>query len=362
MNTYAIWGAPTSCKAGSLEDSFTTSGRNFGNILIGNGLTSNLSNAEIIPLSQARNSGDIKKCSRILIPAANFLWEGFDFGFLADELAETTLPITMIGLGSQSKDRVIKPKINAGTLRLIKLVSQRSPSIGVRGHYTAELLCSLGITNSIPLGCPSFYTKGNLGIDNLPNIPFEDSSLNSLRTCINGSRRVARHSFFPSAMQQAENIILQHGILRNSPFIAQDEIDEIRLARGNQDVLLNDAASYFSSISPSDVRDYFKSKTIYFTDFNPWSEFVRSYDLVLGTRFHGCLIALLSGTPSLLVVHDSRTLEMAEIAGIPYVLANQLNTMQDLEECVRSLSFELFKHNISALTQKFNAFKRDHGL
>lgn len=362
MAKYAVWGAPASCSSGSLEGSFALSGNNFGNILIGNGIISNLSSSTIVNLNEVQASGELGSCERLIIPAANFLWKGFDLGFLADQLETTTIPITMIGLGAQSSDRIQKPTINPGTARLIKLISERSPSIGVRGHYTAETLCSLGIMNTVPLGCPSFFSKGLSGFQQLCDVPFANSMLDDLSICINLSRRVARHSFFPLEMQAAESVILNLAISKRAPFVAQDEIEELVYSADHDNGPLEDAIAYFSSIDPIAVCNYFAEYTRYFVNVSEWSEFVSGYELVMGTRFHGCLIALLSGIPALLLVHDSRTLEMAALAGIPYVLANQIHSQHDLQSIIQSLDYSLFKSNMQLLNIRFNDFLAMHEL
>lgn len=362
MKTYAVWGAPASCKGASWEDSFKTSGNNFGNILIGNGLLSNLQHARILSLHHAQETGLIRECSRVLIPAANFLWKGFDLGFLSDQLERIDLPLTMVGLGAQSADRIHRPPITAGTERLIRLVASRSASIGVRGYYTAEVLSSLGITNVDVLGCPAFYTTGLTGFASIPLEPFKNVEPDSLNACINLSRRVCKHSFFPDAMRAAENLIVQYGISRGSPFIAQDEIQEIAASLGDSSCSLNDACNYFCAVPRGDILRYFKENTHIFCDVYEWSSFVSGFDLVLGTRFHGCLIALLSGVPALLLVHDSRTLEMAELAGIPYVLADSIVSRESLREAICSINLSLFQNNMNSLSMRFNHFLRKHDL
>ncbi|MBK8536751.1 MAG: polysaccharide pyruvyl transferase family protein, partial [Candidatus Competibacteraceae bacterium] len=100
-----------------------------------------------------------ERCDHVVIPAANFLWKNFDFGYMADFLEKTNLPIIIIGVGAQTNDRTMASPIHPNTLRLMRLISDRSASIGVRGYYTAEVLAANGIHNVRVIGCPSIYTS-----------------------------------------------------------------------------------------------------------------------------------------------------------------------------------------------------------
>ena len=63
----------------------------------------------------------------IAIPAANFIYEHFDFGYLADFIERTHLPCLMVGIGAQSSDMTsFDLNIPQGTKRLLKIVSDRS--------------------------------------------------------------------------------------------------------------------------------------------------------------------------------------------------------------------------------------------
>ena len=54
-----------------------------------------------------------------------------------------------------------------------------------------------------------------------------------------------------------------------------------------------------------------------FFDVDEWFDFVRGQDLVVGTRLHGVVAALLQGVPAIVLYHDSRTREICELFGVP---------------------------------------------
>ena len=83
---------------------FEYSGKNFGNLLIGNAVHSFLAGNEIIIRSQLKSPEEAnERCDHVVMPAANFLWKDFDLGFMADFFEKTTLPVTIIADAVASK-------------------------------------------------------------------------------------------------------------------------------------------------------------------------------------------------------------------------------------------------------------------
>ena len=93
----------------------------------------------------------------IVVPAANWINAGEDFGEQADLLAQTNLPIYVLWLGAQSHATDAIPVLKPGTLRLLQLFSKRTETIGVRGDYTQRVLNHYGIKNVRVIGCPSTF-------------------------------------------------------------------------------------------------------------------------------------------------------------------------------------------------------------
>ena len=101
----------------------------------------------------------------------------------------------------------------------------------------------------------------------------------------------------------------------NLEYIAQDR-DSLRL------LLWGDEPEGASPSSPMPIhrshpliRD---DKTRFYVDPWPWLDDVRRMDFMFGTRIHGNIVALLAGTPSYVIAHDTRTLELARYFGIPH--------------------------------------------
>lgn len=362
MEKVLLWGAlPVLPSGESFEISYKRSGNNLGNTLIGNGVASMLQGYDYIFRSQLQSPAHAQEvCSRIVIPAANFLWKSFDFGYMAEFIESTDLPVTMLGLGAQTHDRSEISEIHPNTLRLVKVVAERSPSIGVRGFYTAEVLAAHGVTNVEVLGCPSLYTLGRP-----PSVIMPCNSGADKRISVNFSRRVSSHSFSQSSLRKIENQVLRIAIDCESQFIIQDEIEEACISAGNASVdQVKAVTDYFSDVDSADVVSYFHRHSKYFSSYADWSESISRCGLSIGSRLHGNLVALLNGVPALTIVHDSRTLEMCALAGIPFlnILEYADLSADDILSMTSELTYVNFESNMRYLYGKMIDFLSIHGL
>lgn len=359
-----IWGALSSLPAvESYEISYERSGENFGNILIGNGVTSVLDNCEFILRDQLSGPEEAnERCDHIVIPAANFLWKDFDFGFMTNFIEATNLPVTIIGLGAQTNDRSRVSEIHPNTLRLVKIISERSPSLGVRGHYTAEVLAANGILNVEVLGCPSLYTNlkppteiKKLTLDDLGNL------------AVNFSRRVSSHSFSHPKLRSIENALLKIAIRFNLAFVAQDEMEELSLAYGDFDKYhIEGVLNYFSNNDEKEVLRYFSVNSNYFCNYGDWTRFIRHKSGTIGSRLHGNIISLINGLPGFVIAHDSRTLEICALTGIPHLNINDIdpNSFDEnyLVRLITSACYDTYISNIQFLFKRYKKFLDSHSL
>jgi hypothetical protein len=359
-----LWGAlPVLPKCEPFDLSYKRSGNNLGNTLIGNGVVAVLAGYEYVYRSEVSGPEEVnEKCCHIMIPAANFLWKSFDFGYMADFIEKTNIPVTIVGLGAQTQDRSEVSSIHPNTLRLVQIISERSPSLGVRGFYTAEVLAAHGIMNTEVLGCPSLYTRKQL-----PKFPDGREDVDPSRISVNFSRRVAPHSFNQTSLRSVENALMKLALRYQLDFVAQDELSEIKISLGQSNPKEDDQiAAYFNGSNSFDVIAYFRSRTNYFCSYDDWASYMGRKSASIGSRLHGNLMALINGIPALTIVHDSRTLEICALTGAPYLHINDLaGSRVDDEFLVAALkmaSFDLFQRNMATLFAKYTNFLRSHNL
>jgi hypothetical protein len=258
----------------------------------------------------------------ILIAAANFIHSGFDLGGMASFIEATRLPCAMVGVGAQSNDYSTNIVLKPGTERLIRVVAERSPLIGARGTFTAEVLAGMGINNVQVTGCPSYYMscKPQLRIRK-PSLPADAQLL------INSSRDVVSHSFNRQQMIGVVSKLLALAVERNADFIAQSELPEINIADSTNPAEIEGIVRriliefpFYGEVAPYDgLLAWFRQHVRVFWDVDAWLSEMRNYDFVFGNRFHGNMIALQAGTPACVICHDTRTSEMCEFLGLPFI-------------------------------------------
>lgn len=83
---------------------------------------------------------------------------------------------------------------------------------------------------------------------------------------------------------------------------------------------------------------------------------------MLGTRIHGSVAGILSGTPTLLVAHDSRTRELADYHQIPYVPLDKISENTRAEDLYQYADYSKFHAGLAETFDRFTAFLGKNGL
>ncbi|MER8411808.1 MULTISPECIES: polysaccharide pyruvyl transferase family protein [unclassified Mesorhizobium] len=346
----------------AFEKKFEVIGYNTGNLLIGQSLFEELRFEEFgqglgYSPQEANERFDI-----IAISAANFIFKNFDLSYLADFIEPTKLPCVVAGLGAQAPAIGNKvTDIPEGSKRFLHIISERSKTVGVRGHFTAEVMNDFGIKNVSEVGCPSLFRK--LRRDLKIKRPGTDASL---RVSVNGSRNVFLHSANPEAARRVEADLLKLSIDRKYPYVLQNEEPEMAMLRsgeGNKTDLENAQAiinQLNMGMDPSLYVKHIKENAKMFFDLAEWDSYISRFDYTVGTRFHGNLIALTNGVPATIISHDSRTTEMAELMSIPHVPVGKVGQL-DVRELVQAGDYDAFQRKYTVLYDRFAQFLSNNG-
>jgi hypothetical protein len=346
---------------------FQNVGYNTGNLAIGTSLLRQLVVTDYVtpwPSSSFRPEEASDRFDLIVIPAANFLFRAFDFASYAEFIEKTSLPCVMVGLGAQApRPNAFDSNIPSGTLRLLSVVSERSKTIGVRGSFTAEVMARLGFKNVSVVGCPSLYRTL------LPEIKVEKRTLlrrGALRVVINGSRNVFVHSHVPERTKAIESALIDAAIENDWPYVIQSEQPELDILCGgstdqttghlwaiSKQLSLKHGADAWQAIIARNYRVFF--------DIDQWTEFLSTFDFSFGSRLHGTILALTSGTPAVMMTHDTRTSEMADLCRIPSFPIHETNEI-DVCKIYNQVSFRDFEERYRTLFRRFVGFLNDNGV
>lgn len=294
----------------------------------------------------------------LIIPAANWLSAHSDWGVLAKLVEVSKMPCVMVGLGAQSHSKAAIPKLTGGTLRLIQIVSERSHSISVRGVFSAEVLAHYGIKNVTITGCPSLLWHVDRPAYVEPVKIFGDQ----LSIC--ATREDAYRSLRDKSVRNRVSLHLSRVARRKGyDFVAQTEMHDINVARGTfagpdeERESLRYVRAAYDERDDRAIREYLAKHLKVFCSVPDWLQYLKGRDLVIGTRLHGVIAALLAGVPGALVVHDARTLEMIEHLAIPALMANEVIAAgDDVRGLCEKIDLSAFNARMQSYFSQFREF------
>lgn len=347
----------------TLEQRFQLMGQNTGNLLIGQSIFEELIVKDYGYGTHYSAREAEEKFDVIVIAAANFIFKGFDLSSLANYIEPIKLPCVMVGLGAQAPKMGHKlTDIPEGTRRLLSLVSDRGKMIGVRGEYTAETMNDLGYKNVAPVGCPSLYRTLKKKLTIRRPVIAED-----MKVSLNGSRNVYSHSATPMSALQIEGELLKLSIEKGWNYVLQNEEPELYISQGDalSDPYLLDLTTLIKrfnlTTTPEIFAQHMREKYQVFFDLMSWDNYIRTFDASIGSRFHGNMIALTNEVPAVILTHDSRTTEMAELMQIPHIAVDRISAL-DVLETFKSADFDGFETRYSELFESFADFLFKNGL
>jgi hypothetical protein len=268
---------------------------------------------------------------------SNYLHPLMDWENAPEVLARLRIPVLAFGIGAQAPahGRLELPEAAKSVMRLI---AERSVSMGVRGAYTADVLWSLGIRDARIVGCPTAFRARD------PDLRIDLPPLETVRRVAYTLRREVGHDYAKDVAQylslQRETII---GLARRFDLLvcAQGEIEE-------KAVLWGDPAQKSAALAtlrarnwlrgPDDPLESLYARALFYADdVSGFESRLRGMDLAIGYRLHGNLLALANRIPSIYFTYDSRTTEFADTFRIPSfdVFGGQSFRLEDFWEQAR---------------------------
>lgn len=338
---------------------------NVGNLLFGQSVFRALSVQGTEVVANSYNAGrdgiDDAYIERInnefdafVVPLANAFRPSFrkNLANLTKVIEGLDIPVTVVGVGSQhpiSGGDAPNDDLDADVKRFMTAVLERSSSVGVRGEETAAYLQRLGFGSDVVdiIGCPSIYMHGPT-----PTVRQLAPQLNS-DDSLAMSSSPATGVMIPVIRSHAERFKRFRYIPQNS-----DDLNTMVWAEANRSP--NTITELISTDSPLHLNDQIRFPL----DPNTWVDYLRDFDFVLGTRIHGSVAGILSGTPTLLIAHDSRTRELAEYHGIPHLSIDKITESTRAEDLYELADYSQFnakrETNFVRFTQFLSKNDLDH--
>lgn len=296
-------------------------GQNSGNIMFTESLSQSLADSKKTNFSIPDSALDGVKT--IVVAAANWMNSYEDYNWLADRLEAIGLPIVLVGIGAQPGSDGGFPAISPGTLRLLKVASKGSSIISVRGKFSLETLHHYGFDNALATGCPSMLLAASKYPLSLNPPTADDVILHS-----------TRHGF--NVTLDNQRWLYSEALRLNTSILLQSEHPDIYCALGklyNAEINAKCESiltKVYSGSTFEQIKAYLLAKGFFATSYDKWIERMGGFTFAAGTRIHGSVSALLAGVPSLLLTHDSRTLELAQSLSIPSCPLTDLDMSNEL--------------------------------
>jgi hypothetical protein len=191
------------------------------------------------------------------------------------------------------------------------------------------------------------------------------ASGNGLAVAVNGSANVIQHSMDTDAAAKLESALFRLAFEHGYPYVFQSERQMMEAAAGtdtgrDEKMIRSLTARYgLGDLPPERFVAFLREHTRTYTDVEQWHAAMRQFDFVLGSRFHGCLIAILAGVPAFVFVHDTRTREMCEVLNIPHVEVTKANGV-DVRALYESLDLDAMQTAYRYLFQNYIDFLEEN--
>ena len=300
-------------------------GMNTGNLVFWESLI-RLFNPDLIPYYQSEK---LDKYDCVIITDLIWIRPGSDYSYLEKLVDTYPIPFVPMSIGLQNSHFDPHFKLDEGTVRLLKKLEERAV-LGVRGHYTADVLAKHGIKNIQVIGCPSMYYWNN------PQLQVVDKD--------SIERVSANFKTFFGVLSKKEKRFLSYCAQRNMQFIEQTQL------AFKPEMVDNDMTYYRF------VDEWLQDKMELYCTYKDWQYALRPMDFSIGGRFHGNVLALQSGVKSLFLTSDSRTQELTEYFALPTMTMEKFDSNRPIEYYYDRADYSAFNAKYPYVFERFVQF------
>ena len=304
----------------------------------------------------------------VLLPWSNMICPHWS-SELVDVIIKSYIDVIPISIGIQAAfaQSPFNFKMSEASLRLLQYTIFRGRMPGSRGKITERILASHGI-ESIPIGCPSCYFIQTEEIE---------QSLSEIKSLERSNIRIGSNNTLSGHHREETAQLMAWSQENSSSYILQSEsktIADVYSARfgralwdpskctveshkASMENLLFDYG-YFNSLPDTwgERRTFFMEKAFLFLDSTSWSNHIKEHiDIMIGSRFHGNAIAMISGKPSICIPSDWRTFELCEFHSLPMLNIEALQNTERLPK-IQIFDFNAMNKAKEAAISNFGKF------
>lgn len=289
-----------------------------------------------------------EKFDHLVLPLANAFRKSFEPQLikLTELILKLDIPVTMLSGGAQSGSDGSFANLNSiadSVKRFCAAVLDRSPRLSVRGEQTAHYLNSLGIRDVEVIGCPSLTMHG----PGHSVRPADASSLSRVAYNVETSKDICGH------------LVADAELHYDARYYAQDmSTFELMLHGKDRFTQARDSRLPLRSTH----RAFKEDRARFALDAWTWIDSLKNFDFSFGPRIHGAVASILAGTPAMLIAHDSRTVELAEVHGIPYLELHEIPDDLTVQDLVLMTDYSKFNQMHSQYVDQIISYVHEHGL
>lgn len=287
-------------------------------------------------------AGLLDQVEAVVICCANQVGAHCDIGCLVPLLEAWDKPLVLIGLGAQASSAREMPEVPEGTVTFLRACSERRPTaaanISVRGEFSRQCLANLGI-ESVVTGCPS----GLLSPDACLGTGIATRVQQLRDAAVKLKLAIAAGNPWDAGNMDLELRLLRLADEFDGDYIIQHPENLLKVMMDPEQAPLDDVGQvlldrYAPSFGEATAaRRWLRRHGAVHINTGSWMAYLRRCDGVLGMRFHGVALGVQAGIPGLVITIDSRTEELAEQAGIPWIAAEQASQLNQEELVERVL-------------------------
>lgn len=277
-------------------------------------------------------------CDAFIIPLADAFRSDFVIWLerFTKWIKKLKIPCIVIGVGLRTEyEPKFENSFDEDVKRFVSAVLEHSSMLGLRGNITGEYLKRLGFVEERDykvIGCPSMYSRGLQLTLKRPN-EFKKIGFN-INTLV---PQIEKEFFRRSFLEYSDSVLIQQ------------KKKELKCMFLGEEASIEDHV--FSKAEFDELNE--KDRIRFFLNVPQWIDYMKPFDLFVGSRFHGTVAAILAGVPSVFLPFDGRTRELVEYHHIPHIAPYDIKENTTIKDYLEKLDLYSVE---TAYEENFNVY------